>query len=397
MRYSPKPSAFSRFMTGFCDSFFREVRKVSDSRWDLFALFGIPLLVIVLFGSMFIHTKAEHLPIMVVDRDQSELSHHIIRHISHHQSLDAVAVSQNPQDAERAINTLDIGGYLYIPKNAETRLVNAEDPGLLLVYNQALYSMGSGSASAMSSAALSGVESFLSESYLVNTLPSLHLALPTIKVTILFNPTLSYELFLSPFVVAAVLHLLLSCLVAYAIGTEFADGTASDWLKDSPIAALLGKVSLYTLVIILWAAIWLTWMIWVRQYAIAGSALWLMMAQVLFYGAYALFGAMVALVVRDANKSFGLLAVYGGSSMSFAGVSLPLNNAPTFTQFWSNIIPFTSFAKLQTQSWIIGSPWQSMLPNLLILLLFVILFGSICLMLVRKIAHNLVTDTGASS
>ena len=134
-----------------------------------------------------------------------------------------------------------------------------------------------------------------------------------------------------------------------------------------------------------------------RQYAIAGSALWLMMAQVLFYGAYALFGAMVALVVRDANKSFGLLAVYGGSSMSFAGVSLPLNNAPTFTQFWSNIIPFTSFAKLQTQSWIIGSPWQSMLPNLLILLLFVILFGGICLILVRKITNNLVTNTGASS
>lgn len=372
------------FFQSFWRSFYRECERISGSRWDLFVVFVIPLVVIVLFGSMFIHTKAEHLPIMIIDRDHSELSQSIIQHARANQQIEVIEVTSDQAQVEQAINTLDIGGYLHIPHHAQNRLVNGEDPQIQMVYNQTLYSMAAGISSALRSSVISGTQAFLSESYFINTLPKFNMPLPTIKTVVLFNPTLSYELFLSPFVVAAVLHLLLSCQVAYAIGIEFGDGTAQSWLNDAPIAALFGKIAPYVLSICFWTWIWLAWMVWIRDYAVAGSVRWLLVGQVIFYLAYAFFGALIALIVRNANKSFGILAVYGGSSMSFAGITLPLNNASGFTQFWSHILPFTSFAKLQTQSWIIASPWQAMLPNVLHLLIFLLVFGGLCILLVKK-------------
>ena len=188
--------------------------------------------------------------------------------------------------------------------------------------------------------------------------------------------------------VPAILHLLLCCLVAFAIGQEFKQHTHHSWLGSHPISALLGKISIYLGVICLWTWVWLAWLVNVRGWNIAGSVAGVLLAQFLLYLAYALFGAMVALKTKDANKSFGILAIYGGSSMSFAGVSLPVNNAPRFTQIWSEIIPFTSFARLQVEQWVIGSPLGVSLPNVGILLIFIIIFGGVSGILAKRVAAN---------
>ena len=57
----------------------------------------------------------------------------------------------------------------------------------------------------------------------------------------------------------------------------------------------------------------------------------------------ALISSTIVLATNNLSKTFGLIAVYGGSSLSFAGVTLPLNNAPLFTKFWANIIPYTPY------------------------------------------------------
>ncbi|MFB6348116.1 ABC transporter permease [Moraxella sp. ZJ142] len=377
---------------GFLGSFWcgvlRECRRLSSSPWDLFVLFGIPLLVIVLFGSLFIGVKAQHLPVMVIDQDQSTLSRTIIRHINASQTLTITDISTNPQAAEHAINTLAIGGYLQIPQGAEKRLVRGDDAGIAIMHNQSFYSWGSGTASALSSATHAGVRQFLSQEHFDGLLPHLARTRSHIKIAVLFNPQMSYELFLEPFLVPAVLHLLLSCLIAFAIGMEFKQNTLSDWLGRSPVSAFFGKISVYVAIICLWHWLWLTWLVGVRGYFIAGSGVVLIVAQGLFYWAYALFGALIILITQDANKSFGLLAVYGGSSMSFAGVSLPLNNASGFAKFWSNIIPFTSYAKIQTQSWIIGTPTANILPQLAVLMVFVVIFGIASVLLLQKLHHK---------
>ena len=381
-----------RFIKAFCQAFGRELERLSKNRFDLMMVMAVPLMVIVLFGAMFIHGKAHHLPIAIIDEDDSTLSHLIHHRIAHNEAVHIALMSDNLKDAHHAINRLDVGGYIHIPKGAENRLVRGEDAHIHIAYNQSFFSIGSAVSSALSGSAKGGIGDFIKEHHLTQLLPHLPTNTPHIKMSVLFNPNLSYELFLEPFLVPAVLHLLLCCLVAYAIGQEFSHQTTKAWLGTSPVGALLGKLAVYALIISLWTWLWQAWLVGVRGWFVAGSLGVLVAGQMLFYVAYALFGAMVVLKTQNTNKSYGILAVYGGSSMSFAGVSLPLNNAPRFTQFWSEIIPFTPFARLQVEQWVIGSPFAISLPNLKSLAVFVLVFGAISVLLVRKI-HA--TDTNA--
>lgn len=374
----------------FWHSVYRELARISASRWDMTMLMVVPALVIVLFGAMFYHGKAHYLPIAVIDQDNSTLSHTIIHHIQHNQNVKIAILSDTLSDAERAINRLDVGGYIHIPKDAQVHLVRGENSQIQIAYNQSFFSIGSGVSSALSSSTKSAIKEFISTNHLGALLPHPTGNVPHIKASILFNPTLSYELFLEPFLVPAILHLLLCCLVAFAIGQEFKEHTIKQWLGTSPIAALFGKIGVYVIMICLWTWLWLAWLVLVRGWFIAGSLSLLIVAQIVFYMTYALFGTMVVLKTQDAKKSFGILAIYGGSSMSFAGVSLPLNNAPRFTQIWSEIIPFTSFARLQAQQWVIGSPVSVSLINLIILSSFLLLFGTISLLLIKGMAKRMV-------
>ncbi len=98
----------------------------------------------------------------------------------------------------------------------------------------------------------------------------------------------------------------------------------------------------------------------------------------------------MVLATKDLSKSFGIIAVYGGSSLSFAGVTLPLNNAPLFTQFWSNIIPFTPYAKLQTEQWVIGSPLHISLQAGFMLLIYALVYALLAYLFLKKIVKGAV-------
>src|SRR5690606_34136265 len=108
-----------------------------------------------------------------------------------------------------------------------------------------------------------------------------------------------------------------------------------------------------------------------------------LVAQFLLYFAYAVISSTVVLATQNLPKTFGFIALYGGSSPSFSGITLPLNNAPAFTQFWSMIIPYTPYAKLQTEQWIIGSDLYVSLVPFGILLIFAGLFFALSVRLLK--------------
>jgi ABC-2 type transport system permease protein len=55
----------------------RELNYLLKHKWDLCLVTLAPLFIIVLFSSMFAQGKPEHLPIAIIDQDQSELSQNI--------------------------------------------------------------------------------------------------------------------------------------------------------------------------------------------------------------------------------------------------------------------------------------------------------------------------------
>lgn len=370
----------------------RELRYLKRHKVDLFMAVIAPLLVILLFGSMFSAGKAEHLPIVVIDQDQSEMSRKVIHALSINHALKVKTITESQDEAEHLINQTKAWGFVLIPDGAEQRLVRAQDAQISIAYNQSFFSIGSTVSSAMLISTLNGMADYMGQSYLANTIPYLDIPTPHIKVSTLYNPNMSYELFLEPFMVPAVLHLLLCCCVAFAIGQELKRKTLSEWVNSKQvIASLLGKILVYVLIFCAWTWCWMFWLAHIRGYFIAGSITIILLAQFLLYFAYAVISSTVVLATRDLPKTFGFIALYGGSSPSFSGITLPLNNAPVFTQFWSMIIPYTPYAKLQTEQWVIGSDvYVSLLP-LGILVIFCALYFGLSVRLLKKNAQEIIS------
>ena len=367
----------------------RELRYLLKNKGDLAMVVLAPLFIIVLFSSMFYKGKPDHLPIAIIDQDQSELSCNIDRYLSLNQTLDVKYRTRNQTEAEHLLNQTKIWGYVHIPAGAEQRLVNAQDAQISIAFNQSFFSVGNTISSAMLLATLNGMADFAGENYLGNLLPYLSIPTPHVKISTLYNPDLSYEFYLEPFVIPAILHLLLCCCVAFAIGQELKRKTINNWANQhNYIQNLFAKIFVYVLIFTLWTWMWMFWLVVIRGWFVAGSLFLILSGQVLLYFSYAFISATVVLASKNLGRTFGFIAVYGGSSLSFAGVTLPLNNAPVFTQFWSMIIPYTPYAHLQTEQWVVGSDISISLWPFLMLLGYCVFYFIVSILLMKKLVKE---------
>jgi ABC-2 type transport system permease protein len=370
----------------------RELCYLLREKWDLALVVLAPACILILLGSMFAQGKPDHLAIAIVDQDRSRLSTRIYDHLSLNHTLQIYIVSDQTVEVEKLLNQNKIWGYIHIPAGAEQRLVTAQDAEISIAFNQSYFSIGNTISSAMLLSTLQAMAEFTGRQYLGNTLPYLDAPTPNIKISPLYNPQLNYEFYLEPYMVPAILHLLLCCCVAFAVGQEIKRHTFNHWINGQNLwSALLSKNLVYIAIFCFWTWVWMLWMVEFRGWFIAGSLWLILLAQVLFYSAYAFISSAVVLATQDLTKSFGLLAVYGGSSLSFAGVTLPLNNAPLFTQLWANIIPYTPYAKLQTEQWVIGSPLSLSAQPMFILTAYVVLYAVLAYVFLKKIAKGVST------
>ena len=160
-----------------------ELRYLLNNRWDLCLVTLAPLCMIVLFSSMFSQGKPEHLPIAIIDQDQSELSRNIEKYVSHNSTLDIVIISQSPDEVERLLNQTKIWGYISIPAGAEQRLVQAEDAEISIVFNQSYFSVGNSISSAMLVSTVEAIADFTGHNYLENIIPYVDIPTPNVKIT----------------------------------------------------------------------------------------------------------------------------------------------------------------------------------------------------------------------
>lgn len=362
----------------------QECQYLLRNKWDLCLVTLAPACIIVLFSCMFAQGKPAHLPIAIIDQDHSQLSHEIQRHLRLNHSLAIQTVTTNDHDVENLLNQNQIWGYIHIPRGAEQRLVRAQDANISLAYNQSYFSVGNTISSAMLVSSLQAIAEFSGQRYFANIRPDIHLPTAHIKVSTLYNPQMSYEFYLEPYMIPAILHLLLCCCVAFAVGQTLKNAPTSTGLAQHHMQALLAKNMTYVLIFSFWTWAWMFWLIEIRGWFVQGQLWLILLGQFLFYSAYALMSSTVVLATRDLAKSFGFIAIYGGSSLSFAGVTLPLNNAPVFTQFWSHIIPYTPYAKLQTEQWLLGSPLSVSVIPLFILAIYCLVYFALALWFLKR-------------
>ncbi|MBO9710481.1 MAG: ABC transporter permease [Caulobacter sp.] len=376
-------------MGAFGRAWRREIAFLGSSPWDLGVVVVGPLLLLVVMGWLFMAGSARHLPIAVVDADHSALSRQLVRNL---EASDTVRIAAQPASLPEAFSLArrgEVWAVVYVPIGAQRDAVAGTGATITVHDNASYYSLGALASRGVGTAVTALSAQLAPRLQRIHNLPSVRVTAPAVQSTVLFNPGLSYEWFLEALIQPGVLHLMMSCAIVAAIGREFRDATFSAWIRGAGeiVPALLGKLAPYVLVFTAWNLAGTAWLCGFRGWGVHGSLFLLIAGQFLMYAAYAALAAVVTAGVRDIPTALSAAAVYGGPAITFSDATLPTLTAPLFTRALSNLLPFTSYVRLQMEQMFMGSPGADSLRWLGVLALFsAVLFPAACLLL-RKPAR----------
>jgi len=344
----------------------RELAWLRRSPWDFALVTLAPLATLLVLAALFLSSSPRTLPLAVVDADHSAMSRQFVRNLRASAQVEVLAEPTDLQAAQSLARSTAVWAVVLVPQHLERDALAGRPASIVAYRNASFYSVG-----ALASRGIGGAVDELNrqlrpQQLRQHNLPVVRLEMPRVQATVLFNPQLSYEWFLEALLQPGILHVLLSCAVAVALGREIAAGSLAQWNSGSSYAsaaaALAGKLAPYVLVFTLWQLAGTAWLCGWRGWGVHGSLALLAASQFALYACYAALAAVLALLLRDTYTTLSAVALYGGPAMTFSDATLPVIGAPLFTRLWSHALPFSAYIKLQMEQMFMGSPAAVSLP-----------------------------------
>lgn len=341
----------------------------------------MPLLLMAVVAVQFSAGVMRKLPIAVLDEDGSATARELTRRLDAAPGLRVAARPADMQEAERVVRRGDAFAVVLIPHGTERAVLRGETGSLTTFYN-ASYSTPSGAALREIGNVVQAQAARLAVDQTAALAPGKVRAPPVAaQTTILFNPQGSYELQLVALIHPALLHLVFMVAVVSALGRELRDGTIGPWLAAAPrpaaAAAVAGKVAVYLALFMGWSLLATGYLAGLRGWPVLGSPALLLGGYAAMYLAYAGVALLVTGLTLSMGKALSAAGLYAGASFAFAGAIFPMESASAFARVWSALLPYTAFAKLAAEQWMMGAPAAVSLPQVFVMLAFLIVGAAI--------------------
>lgn len=215
----------------------------------------LPLFALFFMSTIFNNGQMENIPIGVVDMDQTASSRTIVRNVAAVPTFHVTRHFANQAEARDATCRKEIYGYLVIPTNFESSMMDGKETSLQYYYHYALLSVGS-----EVMGAFENVLTPLSTTPVIMEATSLGMGpqqimsflMPTTQVNSpLFNPDLDYSVYLSNPFFFVLLQVIILLTSVYIVGIEVKEKSAGNWLRTADgniLIAVLGKFFPYTVI-----------------------------------------------------------------------------------------------------------------------------------------------------
>ncbi|BAV65448.1 ABC transporter permease [Sphingobium cloacae] len=364
------PGAGAAFRQGFR----REARFLRSSFWDLSLISWIPLLLMAVVAIQLGSGVMRDLPVAVVNEDGGAISRELTRRLDAAPGLRVAARAPDMAEAERLVRSRATYAVLLIPHDTERTVLRGQTASLTLFYN-ASYSTASGAAMREIGTVVQAYAARLAADQIAMIAPGkVHPPPIAAQTVILFNPQGSYELQLVALLHPALLHLIFMVAVASALGRELRDGTIGPWLGGRPrseaMAAIAGKAAIYVLIFMGWGLLATGYLAGLRGWPVLGSLSMVLAGYAAMYLAYLGVTVLVTGLTLSMGRALSVAGLYAGASFAFAGAIFPIESASAFARLWSALLPYTAFAKLLAEQWMMGSPVAVSMPHVLVMLIF---------------------------
>ena len=325
---------------------------MTSRRIYLGAAVVLPLFLLFFMATIFGDGQMRHLPIGIVDGDNTSTSRDVVRKISAVSTFDVVAHYADDAEARAAVSRREVYGYLSIPPRFEEAMIRGAEATLCYYYHYALLAVGGEVMSAFEQALLpvrmapivveavtlgateEGIETFL--------LPM------TSDDHALYNPSLNYSVYLTLPIFYIMFQILVLLVTLYAIGIEGKDGTGGAWLEAAEgniLRAVAGKLLPYTLVFILEAmlagVVFFRW----EHIPLAGNVGLFFLLTMFFIIATQSVAVILYVLFPVLSLVISVVSMVGSLGATLSGLTFPLSAMSPVVQYTAKLFPVRHFTE----------------------------------------------------
>ncbi len=380
-------------------SLLRELHRMTSRRIYLVAAVVLPLFLIAFMATIFGTGQMEHIPIGVVDADNTASSRSVVRNIAavptfevrHHYADDAAA--------RAAVQRKDIYGYLSIPPRFEADMLRGEGATLSYYYHYALLAVGGEVMSAFEQALIPvRMAPIVVEAV---TLGATEESIETFLLPMtsddhaLYNPSLNYSTYLTLPIFYIMFQILVLLVTLYAIGSERKEGCSHSWLASAHgniLVALTGKLLPYTLLFICEALLAnVVFFYWVGI-PFAGDMCLFSLLTVIFVLATQSVAVLLYTLLPALSFVISIVSMVGSLGATLSGLTFPLPAMHPIVQYAALLFPVRHFTVAMQQIVYSDAGFAACSSSLAVLSLFP-LVALLLLPRLRRILHVCPHDT----
>ena len=351
------------FLAGVRGACAREIAYLRTHPWDLALISWFPALVMALAWSIFAQGVNIKLPLAFVDEDHSPGSRRLAVALEATRSTNIAARPVTLEEAWPLVRARQVYAVVHVPTDWERRSQRGDPLPVVVYTNEQYHAAGS----SLSNDVVGAIES-VAGGRVLRTLAGLgggfagaerRAGAVRVELRTLYGPQLSFERSLAGAFLPTILHMFVLGGAAYAIGREFRDRTAADWLAsagDGIVAAIVGKLLPLLLCFTAMALGVVAWLAGYRGWTANGSVLGWSVALLTLIIACCAIPAMIVGLTGTLRVALALVAVVNVTAISFTGFTYPLFSMTTTAKVWSAMLPFHYFYEIQQQQWNIGAP-----------------------------------------
>lgn len=341
-----------------------EARRMLENKLMIIILFVIPIAANLLIGFEFQGNEIRHIPMAVVDQDNSSLSRMIIQQFAESDTFSVKYILDNDAELKALMEQGKAKTGMIIPAHFSQDVTGLKGPSILMLYDGSHMSIAS-TAKSKASEILLTLKTGISMKMIGGKLslpgePAENTArLIRFDSRFLYNPSRSYKYFLNPGLGVAVVQTAIVLLGAVCIRKENLDGdffTNIGYITGKIVFyALLGTVSLLTSVLIQSTCFGIPF---------RGSIYALLILSLMMAFSAAAFSVMVSVLVPDTALASLVVAVLFIPSTALAGYTWPVLSMPKIYKCVAYMMPFSHYGTQLRDLYLKGVPFYTLWPDL---------------------------------
>lgn len=323
----------------FLGSFLQTIKDIFSDKGVLLLLMIAPIIYGFFYPWPYSSEVVNHVPVGIIDKDNSDLSRTIVRYASASPQLDTKRFL-NEQEAKTAMWSDEIAGYMTIPSGLEQQVLSGKVASVSVLGNGGYFLLNKNVQTGFSKAVSTvsaGIEikKNVAQGAYSATATANTQAVP-LKIIPLYNQTEGYGAYVVPAVSILILQQTLMMSTAMLIGTWYEQRR-----HRTSIRGWLGRITALSMFGFMTGCFYYGWAFELHHYARGQNMLGSLLFLLLFCPTVATLGCVLGLWFRQRERSMQIL-IFSSLPMFFiSGYPWPAHQLPEVLQIIRWLIPTT--------------------------------------------------------